>query len=37
MRISHGPDVPIRRLTDSQDIADFLSSYRNGVTNLIVN
>lgn len=25
-RVSHGPDVPVRRLTGRRDIADFLSS-----------
>jgi adenylate kinase family enzyme len=29
-RISHGPDVPVRRLTSSRDVAAFLSSFRNG-------
>jgi adenylate kinase family enzyme len=26
MRISHGPDVPVRRLTSGRDIAEFLSA-----------
>jgi adenylate kinase family enzyme len=26
-RVSQGPEVPVRRLTGSRDIADFLSSY----------
>jgi adenylate kinase family enzyme len=29
LRVSHGPNVPIRRLTGSREIAAFLSSYRN--------
>jgi hypothetical protein len=27
MRVSHGPDVPVRRLTGNRDIAMFLSSH----------
>jgi hypothetical protein len=30
MRVSLGPDVPVRRLTGSRDIAAFLSSYGDG-------
>ena len=30
MRISHGPDVPVRRLTGSRNIAAFLSSCGDG-------
>src|ERR1700733_4737021 len=37
MRIFHGPDVPIRRLTDSRDIAAFLSSYGDGFSRGISN
>jgi hypothetical protein len=29
-RVSYGQGVPVCRLTDSREIADFLSSYRNG-------
>jgi len=28
-RVSHGPDVPVRRLTGSRDIAAFLDTYGN--------
>jgi adenylate kinase family enzyme len=30
MRLSHGPDVPVRRLTGRRDIAAFLSGYGDG-------
>jgi adenylate kinase family enzyme len=30
LRLSYGPDVPVCRLTSSREIADFLSSYRDG-------
>jgi adenylate kinase family enzyme len=37
MRISHGPDVPVRRLTSSRDIAGLLFSYGDGTDHRISN
>ena len=36
-RVSHGPDVPVRRLTGGRDIAAFLSSYHDGANYRISN
>ena len=30
LRLSHGPDVPVRRLTHNRDIAAFLSAFGEG-------
>jgi hypothetical protein len=31
LRVSYGPDVPVRRLTGGRDVAEFLASYGEGV------
>ena len=37
LRVSHGRDVPVRRLTDDREIADFLSSYGDDARSRISN